>query len=231
MEVTCICPDLEKLSTEYLTELIEKATGDIIVFPEYLLELVDRPKIKNDKLIIWGSKVKRNKNQLYIQNKKEKLNYSKMCLTPWEKHLNAGEEICVFDFNKVKIAVLLCFDVEFPKLAKKLRKEEVDLLIVPAATESALGYERISRCASARAIELGCAVITCHLIGRSDNKVIDENVGNHNLYLPAQSLFEGFRRMYENPILEFGEVIQNFHIPLQQLRSQREILDETNPAL
>lgn len=231
VEVTCICPDLKRLSSDNLKELIVKARGEIIVFPEYLLELVDRPKIKSDKLIIWGSKIKKNKNQLYIQNKNEKLNYSKMCLTPWEKELRAGEELLVFEFKKMKVAVLICFEVEFPKLSKKLKKEDIDLLIVPAATESRLGYERVSRCASSRAIELGCAVVTCHLIGRSDNELIDENVGNHNLYLPAQSLFNGFQRMYENPLLEYGEVVHNFLIPIQRLRAQKEIFDETNPAL
>ncbi len=231
MEIMCANPNLDQLSEGRLSEIVESSHSDIIVFPEYLLELVNIPEVITDKMIIWGSKKDEGQNRIFIQQDNQIRSRAKICLTPWEKDLKAGDELEVFTFNGLKIAIAICFDIEFPALSVKLKKEKIDVLIVPSATETILGYERISRCASARAVELGCAVITCHLIGQTQNELIDVNVGNHNLYLPSQSAFLDFRRFSDLAIELSGEVIHTYNIPVEKIRAQRNLRDETNPCL
>jgi predicted amidohydrolase len=151
-------------------------------------------------------------------------------MTTWENELYEGKELTVFNFEGLKVAILVCFDVEFPDIASRLKKENIDLLIVPSATETKLGYERVSRCASARAIELGCVVVTAHLIGKSENDMIDVNVGNHNIYYPSQSQFESYESK-THLLQTSGEVIQKFHLPINEVRNQRQLYNETNPCL
>lgn len=137
LKLTAICPDLSSLDKETISELIsEHADSDIIVFPEYLLELCEftLPAIKN-KLIIFGSKQLDGVNSLVLSADGAFSRYAKSRLTPWENDLNAGESLCCFQYKGVSIAVLVCFDVEFPDLAQRLKAMGVDLLIVPSATE------------------------------------------------------------------------------------------------
>lgn len=233
LNVCCYCPDLATASPDKVLQKIEILCEDhdIIVLPEYLLEVIPlKIQGKIDKLIIFGSKIEDNQNKLQVSIDQEIKKISKLKLTPWENNLIEGSSLETFEFLGSRITIMICFDVEFPDLAQKLKQENIDLLLIPAATESAEGYMRVSRCASARAIELGCAVVTCHLVGKSSNELVDINVGNHNLFLPAQTLFAEHDHSIAD--LKFdGEVLKSFTIPLEQIRSQRTLHEETNPAL
>lgn len=46
----------------------------------------------------------------------------------------AGEDLCVCEFDFGKVGVLICYDIRFPEISRALRKKgNVDLLCVPAA--------------------------------------------------------------------------------------------------
>jgi predicted amidohydrolase len=78
-----------------------------------------------------------------------------------------GSELRLWEFAGLRFAVVICLDIEIPEISARLRGEGVDVLLVPSATETVLGVERVDRCASARAVELGCIVGVCHLTGRA----------------------------------------------------------------
>lgn len=159
----------------------------------------------------------------------------KLHLTPWESPLFApGEALRLIEFHGLRVAVLICLDVEVPEVAAGLRGREIDLLLVPSATDSRCGYQRVNRCASARAVELGCAVVVTHLTGKGPVEMIDENLGAAACYLPAQTALQrgagaGTLGNLPEPVAS-GAWAQRYEIDLGALRTARQSEEETNPA-
>lgn len=154
----------------------------------------------------------------------------KLHLTPWESPLFApGQELRLLEFQGLRVVVLICLDVEVPEVAATLRGRDIDLLLVPSATDSMNGYQRVNRCASARAVELGCAVVVTHLTGHGPLEMIDENVGAAACYLPAQSAWPAIDAGLPEPVAS-GAWAQRFAIDVAALRAARQATGETNPA-
>lgn len=154
----------------------------------------------------------------------------KLCLTPWEDVFHGGDALNLWEFEGLKLAVLICLDVEVPELASLLRGQDLDLLLVPSATETLMGVERIGRCASARAVELGCAVVVAHLVGKSSTSLIDENLGRVSMYLPSQSHTSKLIREQAGEVVTEGFVSGNFELSGRLVSLSRRTTPETNPA-
>jgi predicted amidohydrolase len=155
----------------------------------------------------------------------------KLCLTPWESEFQPGKGIHPWDFHGWRLATLVCLDIEIPEHSIALREEGIDLLLVPSATETILGTERIARCASARAVERGCYVIVSHLVGKGASELVDENIGRLSCYTPSQSAFRKLERMDEGPILTSGWHTRTWQLSAISLRQMRRNRVEANPAL
>lgn len=116
----------------------------------------------------------------------------KLSLTPFEQdtetwNLTPGTELQVFELDGIKMAILICLDIEMPALSCLLAQEKVDLLLVPSMTEKLSGYHRVYGCAKARAVELMCAVAVCGVVGRAAGTTQNEtNVSGAALYLPCE---------------------------------------------
>lgn len=116
----------------------------------------------------------------------------KLSLTPFEQdketwNLTPGTELKVFELDGLKMAILICLDIEMPALSCLLAKEAVDLILVPSMTEKLSGYHRVYGCAKARAVELMCAVAVCGVVGRAKGTTQNEtNVSGAALYLPCE---------------------------------------------
>ena len=88
--------------------------------------------------------------------------------TPNERHwwnIQGGDEIGVIQTDCGPIGVLICYDSEFPELARRLVDEGARLLFVPFCTDSRQGYMRVRYCSQARAIENQCYVIMSGNVG------------------------------------------------------------------
>ena len=158
------------------------------------------------------------------------LHQDKMALTPWEDQFTGGRELKLWEFSGLKVAVLVCLDIEVPEWAVMLRESKVDLILVPSATETMMGVERINRCASARAVELGCAVVVAHLIGTSRSSLIDDNLGCTAMYLPSQSAFASMERVHQAATRTKGTFRETFELNPALLSQCRLAMQETNPA-
>jgi predicted amidohydrolase/ribosomal protein S18 acetylase RimI-like enzyme len=80
----------------------------------------------------------------------------KLHITPAESTwwgVSAGERMEVFDTDCGKIAILVCYDVEFPELARIATAKGARLLFVPVATDLQSGYTRVRYCTQSRCIE------------------------------------------------------------------------------
>jgi predicted amidohydrolase/GNAT superfamily N-acetyltransferase len=80
----------------------------------------------------------------------------KLHVTPNERRwwgVEPGKRLSVFDTDRGRIAVLICYDVEFPELARMVVAQGATVIFVPFNTNDRLGYLRVRACAQARAIE------------------------------------------------------------------------------
>jgi predicted amidohydrolase len=71
----------------------------------------------------------------------------------------------VFETRFGRLAVAICYDVEFPEMARAAAREGAHILVVPSCTDDRQGFLRVRYCAQARAIENQMYVITSHTVG------------------------------------------------------------------
>ncbi|MBR9977453.1 MAG: bifunctional GNAT family N-acetyltransferase/carbon-nitrogen hydrolase family protein [Bacteroidetes bacterium] len=94
--------------------------------------------------------------------------FSKIHPTPSEVDawgMVGGNQIRIFDTDAGKIGILICYDVEFPELARFYAEQGVQILFVPFLTDTQNGYNRVRLCAQARAIENECYVVIAGAVG------------------------------------------------------------------
>lgn len=91
----------------------------------------------------------------------------KLFLTSWERDVKwqAGERLEVFDTPWGRTAILICYDVEFPRISQALARVAPELLLVPSMTESKSGLERVRWSAQARAVEHHAYVVVSGTVG------------------------------------------------------------------
>jgi predicted amidohydrolase len=75
------------------------------------------------------------------------------------------EKLKVFDTAFGRLAVAICYDVEFPEIVRAAAREEAHILVVPTCTDDRQGYFRVRYCAHARAIENQMYVIQSCTVG------------------------------------------------------------------
>ncbi|MDB6120435.1 MAG: nitrilase, partial [Verrucomicrobiaceae bacterium] len=118
-----------------------------------------------------------------------------------------------------------------PELSAMLRRQNVDLILVPSATETLMGCERVTRCASARSVELGCAVAVAPLVGQCASELVDSNLGKIACYLPSQRAFRRSDRLQEGPVHKDSFHKARFSLARGLLTDTRAATLETNPSL
>lgn len=94
--------------------------------------------------------------------------YQKLHITPAEASawgMKGGSEIKTMDTDCGKIGVLVCYDVEFPELARIMAEDGMQILFVPFMTDTQNGYSRVRLCAQARAVENECYVAIAGSVG------------------------------------------------------------------
>lgn len=158
------------------------------------------------------------------------LHQDKLHLTPWEKDFSPGTALRLWEFAGLRFAVVICLDIEIPEISARLRGAGVDVVLVPSATETILGVERVDRCASARAVELGAVVGVSHLTGKAVSDLIDENVGRTAVYFPSQAAFRDGPRWIEGDVQTAGVHKQRVVIDPRDLEVMRRMKQETNPS-
>ncbi|MGQ0589092.1 MAG: nitrilase-related carbon-nitrogen hydrolase [Sphingosinicella sp.] len=92
--------------------------------------------------------------------------------TPNERYwwkIRGGDRIDAIQTDCGPIGVLICYDSEFPELARRLVDEGARILFVPFCTDNRQGYLRVRYCAQARAIENQCFVVLSGNVGNLPN--------------------------------------------------------------
>ncbi len=79
--------------------------------------------------------------------------------------MSGGNALKVFDTDAGRIGILICYDAEFPELARLLAMQKMDILFVPFWTDTQNAYNRVRLCARARAVENECYVAITGSVG------------------------------------------------------------------
>ena len=128
--------------------------------PRYL-ELFGRLAIKYNVNIIGGSQfvVEEGKlfNVAYLFRRNGTIDRQfKIHVTPSERRwwgVEGGKRLEVFETDRGRIAILVCYDIEFPELARIAAKQGAQIVFCPFNTNERTGYLRVRHCAHARCIE------------------------------------------------------------------------------
>ena len=92
----------------------------------------------------------------------------KLHVTPTEREdwgIRAGTGITVFDTPLGRIAIQVCYDIEFPEVSRLIGLHGADIIFVPFSTDDRKAYNRVRYTAQARAIENCCYVVLSGNVG------------------------------------------------------------------
>ncbi|MHC0038118.1 carbon-nitrogen hydrolase family protein [Pseudoneobacillus sp. C159] len=93
---------------------------------------------------------------------------AKLHITPTEVNewnMSAGEGLEVFQTEKGTIAMLTCYDIEFPEIVRIAKAKGADVIFCPSCTDDRHGFHRVRYTSHARAIENQVYVVTTGTVG------------------------------------------------------------------
>lgn len=175
-------------------------TKEMDFLAEVSLGLIEalKPKVKQYGLSVLAGSLPVRKGQghtntaVLLTADGREIRQDKLSLTPGEKDpeswmLTGGTQLGTFELDGLKMAILVCLDVEMPAHSCLLARENIDLLLVPSMTSYLSGYHRVFDCAKARAVELMTSVAVCGVVGASPASTQnDTNVSGAALYVPCE---------------------------------------------
>lgn len=149
----------------------------------------------------------------------------KLHITPDERTwwgVVGGSNLRVFETDKGKIGILICYDVEFPELSRILCERGLKILFVPFWTDTKNGYLRVRRCAQARAIENECYVAITGNVGTMPAvENVDIQYSQTAVFSPSDFAFPHDAVMAEaTPNTEATLIVDVDLDHLKELRSQ-----------
>lgn len=162
----------------------EESARQLASYTPRYLELFTRLATRYDVNIIGGSQLAREGDDLYniayfFRRDGSIGTQKKIHVTPNEARwwgLRAGDRVEVFDTDCGKVAILVCYDVEFPELARVAVAQGARILFVPSNTSDRRGHLRVRLCAQARTIENQVYVVQAGCVG---NLPLVDNADTH----------------------------------------------------
>lgn len=116
----------------------------------------------------------------------------KLHRTRWEKDhwdTTAGHQLSLYETPHGKIAILVCYDIEFPELARMVSDAGADILFVPSCTDDRQGFLRVRYCCHARAIENQVYVAMASTVGNLRVSGLRMNYGQAAVLTPSDFPF------------------------------------------
>jgi predicted amidohydrolase/ribosomal protein S18 acetylase RimI-like enzyme len=167
-----------ELFTMQLLSFAESARPGVAVrklseFTPQYLDLFGKLAIKFDINIIGGSLFSLEENHLhnvaYLFHRNGGTNKQyKLHITPDERRwwgVEPGNVIEVFDTDRGKVSIQICYDIEFPEVSRIAADKGAQIIFVPYNTDERYGYLRVRYCAQARCIENHVYVVIAGTVG------------------------------------------------------------------
>jgi len=148
----------------------------------------------------------------------------KLHITPNERKwwgIRRGDAIRVFDTDCGKIAIQICYDIEFPELARIATDMGAKIIFTPFCTEDRQGYLRVRYCAQARAVENQIYTVIAGTVGNlPQTENMDIQYAQSAIFAPSDFEFARDGIVGEtNPNIE---MVMIGDVDLEILRRQRQ---------
>lgn len=117
----------------------------------------------------------------------QKLHLTPCEVDPWR--LEAGDVLRVFDTPVGRLAVLVCYDIEFPEAARAAAEAGADIILCPAATDDRAGYWRVRYSCQARAVENQVFVVLAPMVGGTHVRYLEQGYGRAAIMSPCDVPF------------------------------------------
>ncbi|WP_219837509.1 carbon-nitrogen hydrolase family protein [Paenibacillus sp. R14(2021)] len=148
--------------------------GQLPTFTVAYIELFKRLAASYDVHIIGGThvidagggKLHNAAHLFYPDGRVEK--QAKLHMTPTEReewNMSHGDGLSVFDTEYGTIAMLTCYDIEFPEIVRMARAKGADIIFCPSCTDDRHGFHRVRYCCHARAVENQVYIVTTGTVG------------------------------------------------------------------
>ena len=182
---------LQLLSIENEPLRPAEAIAKVLQYSEQIHRLFENLSLKFNINIIAGSHPKKvsgniqNVCGIYLRDGSFH-EQAKIHPTPNEKYwwnIEGGNEVLAIQTDCGPIGVLVCYDSEFPELARHLADQGARILFVPFLTDERQSYLRVRYCSQARAVENQMYVA---LAGNCGNL---PNVNNMDIHYAQSSIF------------------------------------------
>ena len=168
------------------------------LLPEFLTAFSDLAKDHQVSIVApsFPVKVSRGRfvNRAYLLTPRGQSAFQdKLTMTRFEAEqmgISPGEELKVFETPLGRIGITICYDIEFPPLARAQAEAGADLILVPSCTDQLSGHNRVWIGARARALENQCIVAVSPTVGEASwSAAIDRNVGAAGVFGPPDHGF------------------------------------------
>lgn len=173
------------------------AVKELAGYTERYLDMFTRLTTKYRLHIIGGSQPVLREDKLYnvahlFTPSGNVYTQDKLHITPGERSVwdvRPGEELKIFETPLARIAISVCYDIEFPELARLLTFAGVEVIFVPFSTDERKAYYRVRATAQARAIENFIYVVIAGNVGNLPTRSYLLNYGQAAIFTPSDFPF------------------------------------------
>lgn len=209
---------------------------DLAAQEERIVNCISELAQKNKMLIVGGTLPGFNEDKSKVLNKCYVFApdgsfdlQAKLHMTRFEKEewlVSPGSRLRIFECAFGKFAVAICYDVEFPEIARTAARLGAHFLVVPSCTDDRQGYLRVRYCAQARAIENQMYVIHSPMVGSLPTvPAVSLNYGQAAIYTPSDYSFSRDGLLAEGAPNQESMIIGDINISLiEQSREHGTVL-------
>lgn len=135
----------------------------------------------------------------------EKIVMTRFERDPWG--VVGGGPVRVFDTALGRFGVAICYDVEFPMIARAMVEAGAEFILAPSCTDTLAGFHRVRTGARARALEGQCVVVQVPTVGTAAwSGTLDMNRGAAGFYGPPDDGFPDHGVIAQGP-LDTGHIL------------------------
>ncbi len=162
--LSCLDPDLDP--AQAMRQVAVSYSG---MFDDLLLYL----SREYDRIVVAGTfprmvgETLQNVCSVYVPGQ-DPVHQPKIHLTPAERttwDFHPGQSLNVIETDFGRFSACVCYDIQFPEIARVFAAQGAQLLMVPCLTDDLRGHARVTLCARARAVENQMYVITAGMVG------------------------------------------------------------------
>ncbi len=158
-----------------------------------------------------------------------------------EWDVSPRERLKVFETDFGKLAIAICYDIEFPEIARAAAHQDAQIIITPSCTDDRQGFLRVRYCAHARAIENQVYVIQSCTVGSLPMvPAVSLNYGQASILTPSDFSFSRDGILAEGTVNQEMMVIGELNLktiqegretgtvlPLRDSKRTQDLLEQT----